>query len=158
MPSYYKRKSTVERGKWSEEALQTAVAAIRENRMGLNRAALAYGIPRSSIQRRMKNNDLKKHNRLGPSSTLGDEIEMKLVLHIKKLQKYGFSPTRDHVRTVAFELAEKFNVSHKFNRNNNKAGFDWLQSFLRRHPDISVRKGQGVSLDRTKGLNHEVVK
>lgn len=158
MPSYYKRKSTVERGTWSESSLQNAVQAIRDNRMGLNDAARTFGVPRSTIQRRMKTNNLTKCNRLGPPSCLGEEIELKLVVHIKKLQKYGFAPTRDSVRQMAFQLADRFGIRHKFNKENKKAGYDWLQSFLRRHPDISVRKGEGVSVARAQGLSKEVVK
>ncbi|XP_072395364.1 uncharacterized protein [Diabrotica undecimpunctata] len=36
-------------------------------------------------------------------------------------------------------------------------GFDWLQSFLRRNPDLSIRKLDGVSLARSRGMNKKDV-
>ncbi|XP_018371513.1 PREDICTED: uncharacterized protein LOC108766610 [Trachymyrmex cornetzi] len=32
------------------------------------------------------------------------------------------------------------------------AGYDWLWSFLRRNPDISVRQAEGLSMARARGL------
>jgi hypothetical protein len=41
---------------------------------------------------------------------------------------------------LAFQLAEKNNVVHKFNKINGMAGLDWLKGFLLRHPYITYRK------------------
>lgn len=37
------------------------------------------------------------------------------------------------------------------------AGYNWLKSFVNRHKDLSVRKAEGVSTARAKGLSREVV-
>lgn len=88
---------------------------------------------------------------------LGVENERKMVHHIKKLQAQGFAPTRADVQGMAFMLAEKLNIKHNFDREREKAGYDWLQSFLSRNPDLSVRKSEGVSVNRALGMNKKVV-
>lgn len=114
MPTYYKRKSNSTRGSWTEQSLQSAIDAVESGSMGVNAAARQFEIPASTLRRRLKQNNSKKVP-MGPASSLGEEIENKLVNHIKKLQKYGFAPTRSMVRTMAFRIAEQFNIKTAFN-------------------------------------------
>lgn len=157
MPNIYTRKGNVHRGNWTSRALQDALTAVANGAMGLNEAARNFGIPATTLKRRKRNGNPTKQNRLGPPSSLGEDAEIKLVRHIKKLQKFGFAPTRDVLRRMAYDLAEKMNIKHKFNRATGKAGFVWLQLFLRRHPDLSVRKSEGVSLLRSQGMSRKAV-
>ncbi|KAI4466563.1 hypothetical protein MML48_2g00000591 [Holotrichia oblita] len=90
---------------------------------------------------------------MGPSSMLGQQNEQKLVTHIKTMQSKGFPLSIDDVRTIAFHFAERLNISHRFNKTTEKAGYDWLQMFLKRNPDIRLRKSEGVSLARSQALS-----
>ncbi|XP_018567995.1 tigger transposable element-derived protein 6-like [Anoplophora glabripennis] len=157
-PSVYKRKpNSKPRGVWSEADLRNAVHDIGEG-TGVNAAAKQFGIPKTTLKRRLKRKSFTVENRLGPSSSLGSEAETKLARHIIKLQRNGFCPTRTEVRANAFELAEKLKIPHKFNKGTRLAGMDWLRSYLRRNPEIRVRKAEGVSTARTLGLSKTVVK
>lgn len=78
--------------------------------------------------------------------------------HIKKLQDRGFAPCRDSVKYIAFELAEKLNITHTFNKESKQAGYDWLHSFQARNPNVVIRKSEGVSVARAKGMNKQTVK
>lgn len=156
MPTTYKRKND-NRAKWSADALRNAIECVQNGTMGVNEAARNFGIPKSTLKDRIRKSDTTKI-RCGPSSCLGDDAELKLVRHIKKLQQFGFAPDRESVRIWAFKLAEQMQVRHRFNKEIGKAGYDWLHSFLRRHPDISVRKAEGISINRATGMNRETVK
>lgn len=156
MPTEYKRKNT-DRAKWSADSLKNAIEAVKNGTMGVNEAAKNFGIPKSTLKDRIRKSDTEKHA-LGPSSCLGIDAELKLVRHIKTLQKFGFAPDRDSVRIWAFELAEQMKIKHRFNKDIGKAGYDWLYSFLRRQPSISVRTAEGISVNRATGMNRETVK
>jgi hypothetical protein len=84
---------------------------------------------------------------------LGLENENKIKRHVLKLQKNGFAPTRYSVRKMAYRLAETLEIKNTFNKEKCVARNDWLQNFLKRHPELSVRKAEGVSLARTQGMN-----
>lgn len=74
------------------------------------------------------------------------------------MQSKGFPLTIDDMRTIiAFKFAEQLNIKHRFNMESEKAGYDWLQLFLKRHPDISVRKSEGVSIARSEAMNRTEV-
>lgn len=87
--------------------------------MGINKAAKYFNIPKTTLLRRIKNSN-ETSDRLGPDSCLGKETEHKLVIHIKKLQKSGFAPTRREVRQMAYSLAKKMGITHKFNNEEGK--------------------------------------
>jgi len=100
---------------------------------------------------------MSEHGSLDPSSTLGDATEAKLVAYIKKLQRFGFAPTRLDVRQIASALAEQLKIKHRFDTSTKLAGYDWLNLVLNRHPDLSVRVAEGVSINRQIALCHEIL-
>lgn len=155
MPTKYIRKPGSTRGSWSEDALQRAITAVR-NGMGINLASRTFNIPSRTLRRRVQNNDASKKP-MGPTGSLGMANELKLVAHIKKLQKRGFAPTRDDLRTMAYEFAVELKLNLRFNHEEEKAGYDWLNLFLLRHPDLCVRKAEGVSVARAEGMSREKV-
>lgn len=54
---------------------------------------------------------------------------------------------------MAFHFAEKLKIEHKFSKEDQKAGKQWLRSFLERNPDLSIRQAEGFSLARAKEMN-----
>lgn len=153
MPNVYVRKSN--KGSWSEEALQQAIEAIAKG-MSIRSAGKEFNIPESTLRNRRKRNIFGKTS-MGPESQLGVDAEKKLSLHITKLQAVGFAPTQRDVRTLAYNLAEALGKKHTFHKEKKMAGKCWFTSFLRRHPELSVRKAQGISRARTEGMNREEI-
>lgn len=155
MPNVYKRKTN--KGSWTEDDLSSAVSAIKNGSLSIRAASKRFKIPESTLRHRMKKNDFTKRT-LGPDGQLGLETEEKLALHIIKLQSVGFAPTQKNVRMLAYNLAETLGIKHTFNKDHKTAGKVWFSSFMRRHPNLSVRKAQGISRARTEGMNREEVK
>lgn len=156
MPSQYKPKPGSLRGQsWTEENLQRAVQAVRDG-INIKSAADAHGIPRTTLRNRIKSKSCSK-GRMGPDSLLGEANETKLCNHILDLQKAGFPITRNDLRSLAFEFAEDLKIPYNFDTEERKAGYVWLNSFLRRHPNLSVRQSENVSLARVKALSREEV-
>lgn len=60
------------------------------------------------------------------------------------------------IRVLAYELAEKYKLPHRFKKENEMAGEDWLRGFLNRHPDIVVRKRKSI-VSRTPILIKEKI-
>lgn len=152
MPNFYQRKS--DRASWSEEALKEAIARVKAGDIGKREAEKYYGIPARTICRRIEKDDCKKKG-LGPEGTLGAENEKRLVRHIQNLSSVGFAPDRQTVRVLAYKFAEKLNISHKFSKECEMAGYAWLNSFLRRNPELTIRQAEGLSVARGQGMNRE---
>ena len=123
-----------------------------DNGESFYKASQSFGIPRKTLVRRYRKKNAAK-SRMGPDSVLGEQNENRLVSHIKSFQESGLSRTREDQRRLAFKFAEQLGVYQKFNSEGEKAGYGWLQLFLSRHPDLSVRKSERVSLVQSEGMN-----
>lgn len=72
------------------------------------------------------------------------------------MQKHGFPLTRDNLRNLAYNFANQLGLKHNFNNNTKKAGYDWLHLFLSRHPDLTIRKAEDMSIARSLAMNRKV--
>nr|XP_023012926.1 uncharacterized protein LOC111502960 [Leptinotarsa decemlineata] len=69
-----------------------------------------------------------------------------------------FGLTRDEFENSAFIYAKKNNLNYPKNWDKyEKAGDDWLSSFLSRHNQISLRTPEATSVARAKGFNRREV-
>lgn len=68
---------------------------------------------------------------------------------------FGF--TLNVVRSLAFQLAERNELTHKFNKNKKMDGKTLLYSFLKRHPDITLRISEPTSFARAMGFDRSAV-
>jgi hypothetical protein len=59
------------------------------------------------------------------------------------------------IKRMAFQLAIIYGLKHPFNQQKSAAGKKWLQSFLKRHPLLSMRAPEGTSAARVKGFTSE---
>lgn len=156
MPNKYTRKAVNLRGNWTQEDLTHAIRSVVEENSSVRQASIQYNVPRKTLERRIKTGNSLKGN-MGPSSAFGSAHENRLSRHILTMQKRGFPLTRDDLRVIAYQFAEQLNLKHRFNREKEKAGYDWLTLFMSRHPEISVRKSEGVSLARTNAMNRNEI-
>ncbi|KAL3279138.1 hypothetical protein HHI36_016652 [Cryptolaemus montrouzieri] len=102
---YVYKKPGSTRGFWSEDALMRAMEAVR-NRMGVNLAARVFTIQPRRLRRRLHNNDPSRRA-MRPPGIFGEVNELKLVATIKALQRRAFAPTRDDIRSLAFDFSTK---------------------------------------------------
>lgn len=144
----YMRKS--DRAAWSEETLEKALKAVKDDKQSINSTAKKFGIPFTTLQRHVKSG--KKSKKLGRfTPVFSPEQEGELCAYLKKLDSLFFGLTRSDFLELVFHYASKNNISHPF--KNGKAGDDWFSGFKRRHPEIVLRAPEPTSLARTRGFN-----
>uniref|UniRef100_A0A1B0DQH3 Uncharacterized protein n=1 Tax=Phlebotomus papatasi TaxID=29031 RepID=A0A1B0DQH3_PHLPP len=100
---------------------------------------------------------MKKSDGFGPGACLGKENEILLVEHIINMDEAGFPLNRKKVRRLAYEFAENLGLAHRFNKEEQIAGYSWFQSFMRRNPSLSIRHSAGLSISRAQNLTRESV-
>lgn len=149
MGKKYVRKTT--RASFSEDVLAEAMEKVISREMGVNEASRAYAIASRTLRRHLLSRSSKVQ--LGRCPELGIEHERRLNMHIKALEKVGFAPDCSSVKKMAFSFAEKLGLNHRFSREAKSAGDEWFHGFLRRNKDLSIRKSEGLSLARAKGMN-----
>ena len=92
----------------------------------------------------------------GRKPYLPEEAERELASTLKTLAQRGFPFTKRDVQQVAFDFAAKNNISG-FSKTAGRVGYYWFQNFLKRNPELGMRKPEVLSAARAAGLNKEVV-
>lgn len=83
--------------------------------------------------------------------------EKELVEYALLMENRFFGLTLRELRSLAFEVAERNNLPHNFNRGKQMAGKCWLYSFLKRNPELKLRLPEATSRARAMGFNRSVV-
>ncbi|XP_026819139.1 uncharacterized protein LOC113557788 [Rhopalosiphum maidis] len=146
-------------GKWSEEDLQHAIRAYSNNIYGLNQCQRVYGVPKATIKRHSDNKNIfvNGQKKFGTPTTFKIDMEKELVSHILALDSLFFGYTITDIRKLAYDIAEKYSLNHKFNKEKKIAGKKWFYLFMKRNPNIVLRQPEATSMARAKGFNKENV-
>ena len=143
-------------GQWQELNLRTAVRAVMMYNWPTKKAAETHGIPRSTLQRYLKQcriDGAVEKQTMGRRCTMSAEQEDELSGLLQEMESrlYGLSPVE--LRKIVYQFCVLNKLAHNFDDEKKYAGRKWLKNFLARHPELSVRKAEGVSLQRACGYN-----
>lgn len=158
----YKRKT--DRGQWLVDNMKNAIKAVLEQQMGFMLASKTYGVPRTSLQRKVnfarKNPEKPQLIKvpLGPKTTVFTvDEENELASYIIDMESRLFGLTTRDVKVLGYQLAIRNGKAHPFKEHMSMAGRDWLYGFLKRHPELAIRKPESTSAARAAGFNKVVV-
>ncbi|CAK9832694.1 hypothetical protein ANTRET_LOCUS9486, partial [Anthophora retusa] len=160
MVRIYKKKTN--RGEWCKESMKKAISDVLEKKLGYRKASLLYGVPRSTLERRVKEmkekGEMKLVTPLGPIQPIFTlEEEEELVRYLKSMEARLFGLNSTELRQLAYQMAVRNRKKNNFNKNSGMAGRDWLNGFLKRHKDLSIRKPEATSAARASGFNKVAV-
>jgi len=128
--------------------------------LALKAAARRFHIPYTTLQNRFAEamgRKQRKRENAGAMQVFTADQEKTLKERIIRLAKFGCGLTRKDIIKAAYAFAEANNITNIFSAAKQMAGKDWLQAFLTRHPDLTVRKPQDLSEARCAGLNKEII-
>lgn len=159
----YQRKSN--RGNWDPECMENAIEAVYSGSMGYLKASRSFGVPQTTLERKVKEkrttNDQTKFQvvkSLGPrTTTFTEDEEKQLVSYLKKMEERLFGLTVMDFRKLAYQWATKLGKQHRFSKEKEMAGRDWVHLFLKRHSSLSIRRPENTSAARAMGFNRVAV-
>ncbi|KAI4453984.1 hypothetical protein MML48_scaffold00007257 [Holotrichia oblita] len=150
-----------QRKKWNAEAMLAAISAVKNNEMGYLLASKTFNVPKSTLEDYVKNKSRKSpeemiRTNLGRPPVLPKDIEVDLVDYCVEMDKRFYGLRASDIRRLAFQLAIRNNLKHNFSQKEKTAGYKWMRSFLKRHPELTFRKPQGWIQSHifTKWLQH----
>lgn len=148
------------RENFSQSNLTAAVEAVVNEGMSKKSAAKKFSVSRSTLQHRLKNPDQKVS--CGPAPVLSDEEEKTLEKWILESSRKGFPQRKDDLLVSVKQYLDKNERTTIF--KNNYPGnivmlskflyyyhhipfisIGWYKSFMKRHPNISVRTSEHVT-------------
>lgn len=146
-----RRERKSDRQSWAPSVIAEARKLLGQGKS--KRSVAKYlGIPESTLRRLLQKNVCP--TKLGRyDTTFSIEVENGFRDYLKRLDEMFFGMTTKDLRALAYEFAEKHHIPHRFNRETKTAGKEWLRSFLKRHPDLSIRQPTSTSIARAAGFN-----
>ncbi|XP_065654645.1 tigger transposable element-derived protein 4-like [Hydra vulgaris] len=144
------------------ETMKVAVNKVLEGTQ-LNVVARQFNIDRMTLKRYCRKKRLNPNEAFKPNYnnrqvfTAEDEKSLSSYLLIASKMNYGLS-TRS-TRLLAYEFALKNNKIYPSSWIKNKiAGIDWLQGFMKRQPELSLRTPEATSFARSTAFNKHTVR
>ncbi|KAG5868462.1 hypothetical protein JTB14_020639 [Gonioctena quinquepunctata] len=117
------RKSEGIYGKWKPENMDAAMKAVNLKQLGMNEAAKAFSIPKTTSKRRLGNKNKYSSGSnyiIGRQTDLPPAVEKDLVNHIFQWERMFYGLTRKRLMKLAYEIAEKNNIKTRFNDKKNQ--------------------------------------
>ena len=128
--------------------MNRAVAAVDSGIIpSVRRAALAYGLPRSTLQDHV-DGKAKPDAKSGPTPYLSSEEEDELVNFLIKCSQIGYPKTRLQVLGIVQEIMSK-------RRPGITVTNGWWERFSKRHPTVCLKMSVPLSYVRAMAGDEE---
>jgi hypothetical protein len=129
---------------YTESQLQSAIAEVEGGEISCRSAAERYGIPRTTLTRRLKG---------AQTRTLAQEARLKLdastedvlARWILQLDSEGRAPSHTLVKKMAGQLG------------HTSLGQRWITRFLKRHPNLKTQRTYRVHQNRLNGATPDAI-
>ena len=146
----YKKKTT---SNYAKADLLQLADEYRRQKGSVRLFAAQKGIPVTTARRWIKN--IPKKQTRGRGRALTDAEENLIVTALLFLGDSNMPLDRDDIKAIVqeFVIASKRETPFQ----NNRPGIDWLRMFEKRHPEISKRRGEILTISRAKNMTPEVV-
>ena len=136
--------------------MMKALDAVAKGKMGVNRAALEFNVPRTTLKDRVAGRVAHGSN-MGPKPYLTYEEEQELVEFLMNCSKMGYGKTRQDVMKLVESYIIKKGITLEDNRGS-KLSNGWWVRFLQRWPKLSLRKGDSFAVVREEASSYDVFK
>ena len=116
--------------------------------MSVSRAAKEHGVPRSTLHDRKLGNVIHGTNP-GVKPYLDKTEEAELTEYIITVGQIGFGKTRKQIKGIAEKVATEKKALRKDKITNG-----WFNSFIKRDPELSLRKGDSTCQTRMNAMSN----
>lgn len=131
------------RHKYRDNDLQLALRAVQDKDMSLAEASKHYNVPKTTLFDRLSG---KSKAQLGRPTELTAEEEEVLVERLLVMSDWAFPLTNKDLRILVKECLDAQGRTSRF--VDNLPGREFFAGFMKRHPELSVRRANVVKRSR----------
>ncbi|TGZ51112.1 Uncharacterized protein DBV15_11450 [Temnothorax longispinosus] len=140
------------RKQYSHESLEKALQAVNKG-MSYRKAAEMFGVPPTSLHRTVKNPH-KLKSKSSPSTVLPANIEQDIINWILYRAERGNPATKTELLDSVQNYIQLEGTKTPF--NNDRPGRHWYEKFRKRHPEITLRTPQHLSMIRASVTEEDI--
>ena len=126
--------------------IEKALEEVRSKKLSIRAASKKYQIPKSNLSDHVCGKHPGKH---GARTVFNEEEEAIICANLAKVSEWGFPFTKFDLRILAKQYLDKAGRSEpRF--KNNLPGEEWVEGFLRRNAELSLRTCRNIPVRRSK--------
>ena len=138
---------------WTEEEMKAAIDEVQSGKMTQYRAAKLYKIPRQTLNDRLTNK--VKSGNVGRPIRLSVAEEKEIVEACIIFSEWGYGIGKKEVISIVADYCKSKKKPSIF--PNGVPGRRWWSGFLKRNPQIAMRKPQSLQIARAKAGSPDVI-
>lgn len=138
-------KKKYKRFSYSEQAMNNAINSVKHDHMSINKAAIQFGIPKTTLFAKV-NNGTPPGRKMGPPTVLTEEEEQWIEDWILAKAALGFPMHPNEVKLAVQKILLAEKRPNPF--PNSLPGRKWMKLFLQRHPAIALKNAEVISKAR----------
>lgn len=146
MPRKYIKKYI--RCQFDPENMKKAIAEVKKG-VSIRTAAKKFEVPPSTLGKHYKNPEDKIG--AGRKQEIPKEEEAALSKYLETCATHGEGLTKSETLNLVKEFLDYSKLKTRW--NDNKPSDDWFNLFLKRHPQLRIRKGEQLSNQRVRGAD-----
>ena len=140
---------------WDQEVMLAAMKACAEEGLTVYEASKRFGVPRTTLFRRVKAR-VDPLCSAGRPTSLSKEEEMALVHYIKYMHKIRFPVDRTQIINIAWAIDLRRNDETRVFKQSGPS-LKWWRGFKKRHPELSLRKTELIDRGRYDNATEDVI-
>ncbi|XP_065642449.1 uncharacterized protein LOC136074076 [Hydra vulgaris] len=145
--------SSKRRLQYTDSQLRDAINAVKKG-MVMYKASKTFGIPYQTLRDKISRRTSLKIQHCGYKSVLGEQIENKLVEWLFTCTRMGFAMSVVQLLDTVQKYLNSNNIKTKF--TNNRPAKGWFYAFLRRHIQLSQKRGEYLNRARGGGTEKAI--
>ena len=142
---------TCKRKQWNEESMTAALNEFQKGIHSINKIAVLYGVPKSTLHDRISGR-VQHGTKRGPPPYLNPIEEQELAGHLITVAKIGYGKTRKEVKMIAESVAKEKDVLRA-----TRISDGWWKSFLHRNQGLSLYRADSTAHIRMDSVNKESI-
>lgn len=131
--------------------MKAAMEAAIGNSMSINKAALLYGVPITTLKDRLSGR-VVHGAKPGPKSYLDVEEECALADHLVQAAKARYGKSRKQVKSIVENVAKEKQLLR-----SKRVSDGWWRRFMERQPQLSLRRGDATAHVQMDSTNREAI-
>ena len=134
---------------YTESDISQALDAVT-NGQSVQRAALEWGIPRSTLKNRLKGHQAR-FSAFSELQRLSPTDESQLAEWIRIQAALGLPPTHQQLKSFAERIL-------RIHGDLKPLGKNWVQAFIKRNPSVRVQRSRAIDSQRINGASTNVIR
>lgn len=154
MVRHYDRKKC--QPSYSLDDIGNAVQDVINKNSTYREAEIKYGVPISVIYHRIKGRKIDLDRRgAGRPPTLSKDVENNITKCLVARSRMGYPCDKKELLSLVAEFVRVNNLRTSF--TDGIPGDDWYQGFMKRHPELSLKKPEMLQKNRKDARDPDVI-